>query len=367
MRRYLWQDPVWPQLEVDKVALSELLDETRKRQYAFLGALSTASADRRLESTVDSLTESAIESSQIEGERLDPSAVRSSVARRLGVAHANVRADDRTEGVVEMTLDATRNYDAELTYDRLGKWHAGLFPIAPGERGQPWMGAYRAARDDPMQIVSGPVGRERIHYEAPPAELVPAMMDEFLAWFNDSRTSENGLVRAALAHLWFETVHPFTDGNGRIGRAIADMALAQDEESADRFYSLSAQIAKERNDYYDALQTAQRGPLDVTPWVRWFLGALQRAIGAAGETVTRARRAAAFWEGHHDRDFNARQRMVLWKLLGDFDGELNVRKYMAIAKAPRATAQRDLAQLVEQRVLQPSGQGKATRYHLRVD
>lgn len=215
-----------------------------------------------------------------------------------------------------------------------------------------------------MQVVSGPAGRERIHYEAPPAEAVQAMMSDFLRWFNDSRADEHGLVRAALAHLWFETIHPFVDGNGRIGRAIADTALSQDERSADRFYSLSSQIAKERSDYYDALQHAQHGSLDVTPWILWFVGALERAIDTAGSTVARARNATAFWEKHGDYPFNPRQRRVLWRILGDFEGDLNLRKYIAIAKAPRATAQRDLAQLVEGGILEQVGQGKATRYML---
>lgn len=364
MRRYIWQEPAWPHFELDRPALAGPLDRTRRRQFAFLGAFSVVSPGQRLESTIDNLTESAVESSQIEGERLDPNAVRSSVARRLGVEHANIRADDRTEGVVEMTLDATRNYNSSLTHERLAHWHAGLFPIARGEQRQPWMGAYRSFKDGPMQVVSGPAGRERIHYEAPPAEAVQAMMSDFLRWFNDSRADEHGLVRAALAHLWFETIHPFVDGNGRIGRAIADTALSQDERSADRFYSLSSQIAKERSDYYDALQHAQHGSLDVTPWILWFVGALERAIDTAGSTVARARNATAFWEKHGDYPFNPRQRRVLWRILGDFEGDLNLRKYIAIAKAPRATAQRDLAQLVEGGILEQVGQGKATRYML---
>lgn len=362
MRRYIWEDAAWPHLQVDRAALDAQLDRVRKRQFTLRGALSVASPGQRVDSTLNNLTDSAVESSRIEGERLDLGAVRSSIARRLGVEHAKVNADDRTEGVAEMTVDATRNYDENLTSERLGRWQSGLFPIARGERPQRWLGVYRDANDGPMQIVSGASGRERIHYEAPPAELVGPMMDEFLSQFNHNRADENGLVRAALAHLSFETIHPFVDGNGRIGRAIVNMALAQDEDSSDRFYSLSGQIAKERNDYYDALEVAQHGPLDVTPWVSWFLSALDRAIGAAELTIERARRATSFWDKHRSDTFNSRQQQVLWRILGDFEGDLNLRKYMAIAKAPRATAQRDLAALVEKHVLEVIGQGKATRY-----
>lgn len=365
MRRYIWQDPEWPALQIDHRSLASLLDEARKRQFAFLGALFMASHEQQLESVIANLTDSAVDSSEIEGERLDPIAVRSSVARRLGAVHAAIPVDDRTEGVVDMTLDATRNYDTKLTRRRLCSWQAGLFPTQRGEQPRLWAGKYRTAADDPMRIVSGPMGRERVYYEAPPAKRVPPMMNDFLDWFGRSREKENGLVRAALAHLWFETIHPFVDGNGRIGRAIADMALAQDENTPDRFYSLSAQIAKDKNAYYDALQSAQRGSLDVTAWVRWFVDALVSAIGDAQKTVTRARKAARFWELHRGLPFNTRQRQVLWRVLGDFEGDINLRKYIAISKAPRATAQRDLAQLVESGVLGSTGHGKATHYFLK--
>lgn len=365
MRRFIWQDPKWPELQIDQSSLASALDEARKRQFAFLGALVMAPRQQQLESVIDNLTASAVESSEIEGERLDPSAVRSSVARRLGAQHAAVRIDDRTEGVVDMTLDATRNYDTKLTRERLCRWQAGLFPAQRGEQARQWAGKYRTAASDPMRIVSGPMGRERVHYEAPPAKCVPAMMTDFLDWFGRRRDKENGLVRAALAHLWFETIHPFVDGNGRIGRAIADRALAQDEKTPDRFYSLSAQIAKDKNAYYDALQSAQHGSLDVTAWVRWFVGALVNAIADAQRTVDRARKTAQFWEMHRSHPFNTRQRQVLWRILGDFEGDLNLRKYIAISKAPRATAQRDLSQLVESGVLESTGQGKATHYFLK--
>lgn len=366
MRRYIWQDANWPfGLTTDAVSLAPILDSARKEQYRFLGALSLTPSQERLESTIANLTSTAVQSSDIEGERLDPVAVRSSVARRLGAPYAGASADDRTEGVVAMTLDATRDYDIDLTPERLFTWHAGLFPTSLGEDPKPWMGAFRTKTDDPMQIVSGPVGHARVHFEAPPGELVPAMMNDFIGWFNTSRTNENGLLRAATAHLWFETIHPFVDGNGRIGRAIADMALAQDENSADRFYSLSTQFSRDRKDYYAQLERAQTTSLDTTPWARWFVGELMRAISAAQATVDRARTATQFWEMHSDYDFNDRQRRVLWRILGEFEGSLNLRRYVAISRAPRATAQRDLAALVEDGVLTQVGQGKATHYELK--
>ncbi len=365
MRRYIWQNPEWPKLQVEYRSLASLLDESRKGQFGFLGALFMTPQERQLESVIAGLTDSTVHSSEIEGEHLNPDAVRSSVARRLGAKHAAIRVDDRTEGAVDMTLDATRGYESKLTRERLCNWQAGLFPARRGEVALPWAGRYRTAANDPMQIVSEPIGRERVHYEAPPANRVSPMMADFLDWFGRSRDKENGLVRAALAHLWFETIHPFVDGNGRVGRAVADMALAQDERTPDRFYSLSAQIAKDTNTYYDALQSAQHGSLDVTAWVRWFVETLVKAIGEAQRTVDRARQAVQFWETHRSFPFNARQRQVLRRILNDFEGDLNLRKYIAISEAPRATAQRDLAKLVENGILEPAGQGKATHYLLK--
>jgi Fic family protein len=365
MRRFIWQDERFPAFSVDHEVLVTDLDRARRVQSTFLGALSHTPEEVRLASTVDNLTATAIETSAIEGESLDARAVRSSVARRLGADVGAVRADDRTEGVVAMTLDAVQNGNRLLTTERLFEWHAGLFPIAKGGHREPWMGAYRSAADDPMQILSGPAGRERVHIEAPPAAAVPPMIERFLEWFNGGSKAENGLIRAAVAHLWFETLHPFVDGNGRIGRAIADMALAQDEQSADRFYSLSAAIARQRNSYYDAIEAAQHGSLDITPWVRWFLNCLMSAIDDARSIVDRARTAACFWSENSDHAFNERQRRVLWRFLGNFEGNLNLRKYIALAGGtPRATAQRDIAELVDAGILEPVGQGRATSYAL---
>jgi len=263
-----------------------------------------------------------------------------------------------------MTLDAVRMYADPLTHERLQSSHAGLFPKAVGEASKPWMGAYRTVFDGPMRVLSGPVGRERVHFEAPAAGDVSRMMDDFLAWYNGSRHTMNGLIRAAIAHLRFLTIHPFHDGNGRIARAIADMTLAQDEDSGDRFYSLSAQIQQERSAYYDALESTQQGTLDLTQWVFWFVECLERAIDNSQSVVTRARDAALFWQMHRDDEFNERQKKVLWCLIGNFEGDLNLRKYIAISGSPRATAQRDLSDLVASGILQPGGRGKSTHYRI---
>lgn len=362
MSLFIWESPQWPKIRLDEERLLPVVSEARSRQHYLLGALSLSSPEERLAATADALSVSALDSSAIEGELLVEAAVRSSVARRLGLDKGGVLQGDRTEGVVEMTLEAVREYDQALTHKRLWKWHAGLFPGTIERAAPSAAGRYRVASEDPMQVVSGPVGRPRIHFEAPSGSQVPTMMDEFLLWFNASREREDGLLRAARAHLWFVTIHPFHDGNGRITRAITDMALAQDEKSRDRFYSFSAQILRERAEYYRELESAQHGTLDVTRWAGWFVGCFMRAIEASENVIERARRAMHFWTAHKHVVMNARQKRVLLRLLNDFEGKLNLRKYVAITKTSDATAQRDLAELVAADVLTSVGAGKATHY-----
>jgi len=362
---FIWQNPRWPSFSIDAETLLPAIDAARSKQHSLLGALSLASRAERLAATIDAFAESALNTSKIEGEILDPASVRSSVARLLGVEAGGLRQDARTEGVVEMTLDAVRAFDVPLDAARLQGWHAGLFPAAIGEPAPRGAGRYRLADEDPMLVVSGAIGRRRVHFEAPPGALVPAMMEDFLLWFEQSRARENGLTRAAIAHLWFLTIHPFHDGNGRIARAIADMALAQDEGSSDRFYSLSSQIQFERKHYYEALETAQRHDIDVTAWVVWFVGCFTRAVEASEAVLIRARRAARFWDRHRAVTLNERQKAVLYRMLGDFEGRLNLRKYIAMTKTSDATAQRDLSDLVEAGILEIEGKGRATHYGLR--
>lgn len=366
MSRFIWEDPDWPHLVWDPARTLPALDAARREQSRFLGQSDGLSFEQRLEIIVRAATDSATETSAIEGEILNPASVYSSVVRRLGIETTPLQ-DDRTEGVVSMTLDASGTFNQTLTADRLFRWHAELFPLTPGTPPGLTIANWRSPSSDPMQVLSRPVGRARVHFEAPPSAEVPAMIAQFLEWFNASREKENGIVRAALAHLWFLTIHPFDDGNGRIARAIADLALAQDERSSDRFYSVSAQIHAERRDYYDAIERAQRGALDVTEWVVWFLGCLTRAIDSSQDIVARARRGVLFWQRHANVDLNQRQRKVLTRLLGDFAGDLDLRKYMALAKTSRATAQRELAELVEHDILKTEGNARATKYLLASD
>jgi Fic family protein len=366
MRRYIWQEPAWPTLRVSLERLLPLIELVRRKQGAFQEVLAFSDSALCQEALVEATAASVVQTSAIEGEELDWDAVRSSVARRLGVDRGALVQDDKTEGVVTMTLDATKNYDQPLTKGRLFRWHADLFPKILGQRDPNLVvGSWRRAGGDPMQVVSGPRARERVHFEAPPAQDVAGEMEHFLVWFNDSRGRENGLVRAALAHLHFVTIHPFEDGNGRVGRAIADMALAQDEDSPDRFYSMSAQIHRERKVYYEMLERTQTSGLDVTDWAEWFISCLARAIDSSQQVAERTRQASAFWNAHAAVDLNERQRAVLHRLLGNFDGDVNLRKYIAISGAPRATAQRDLSGLVDLGILVLAGAGKATRYLLQ--
>jgi Fic family protein len=313
------------------------------------------------EAMLKTLTLDVLKSSEIEGEILNPEQVRSSIARRLGMEIAGlVPADCRVDGVVEMTLEATQNFAKPLTKERLFNWHALLFP--EGAAGLK-VGTWRDDVKGPMQVVSGAMGRERVHYEAPSSELLDAEMGVFLEWAN--KTGEIDLVlRAAQAHLWFVTIHPFDDGNGRIARAIADWALARSENSSQRFYSMSAQIRRERKEYYDILEKTQKGTLDVTDWMAWFLGCLDRAIAGTETALATVFRRDQFWKTNSDISFNERQRLILNKLFdGDFEGKLTSSKWAKLAKCSQDTAHRDILELVEHGILsKDSAGGRSTSY-----
>jgi Fic family protein len=319
----------------------------------------------REEAVLRTLTEDVLKSSEIEGEKLDADQVRSSVARRLGIDIGGLQPADRhVEGVVEMMLDATQQYDQPLTSERLFGWHASLFPTGRSGMHRITVGAWRDDRTAPMQVVSGPVGHERVHFEAPAAERLEEEMRRFLDWFNGDATTEP-VLKAALAHLWFVTIHPFDDGNGRIARAIADMSLARSEGSSQRFYSMSAQIREERGDYYGILERTQKGAMDVTPWMEWFLGCLTRAIEGAQAALSSVIEKARHWEKLRDVPMNERQRLVVNKLLEGFEGKLTTSKWAALTKSSPDTALRDIQQLVERGVLlrNPAG-GRSTSYSL---
>jgi Fic family protein len=319
----------------------------------------------REEAVLRTLTQDVLKSSEIEGEKLDADQVRSSVARRLGIDIGGLQPTDRhVEGVVEMMLDATQHYDQPLTTERLFGWHASLFPTGRSGMHRITVGAWRDDRTAPMQVVSGPVGRERVHFEAPAAERLEEDMLRFLDWFNGDARMEP-VLKGALAHLWFVTIHPFDDGNGRIARAIADMSLARSEGSSQRFYSMSAQIREERGEYYGILERTQKGTMDVTPWMEWFLGCLTRAIEGAQVALSGVIAKARYWEKLRDVPMNERQHLVINKLLEGFEGKLTTSKWAALTKSSNDTALRDIQQLVEHGVLvRNRAGGRSTSYSL---
>jgi len=320
------------------------------------------------EAVLQTLTEDVVKSSEIEGEKLDASEVRSSIARRLGMDVGGIETADRNvEGVVEMMLDATRHYEQPLTSERLFGWHAALFPTGRSGMRKIRVGDWRNDSAGPMQVVSGPIGRERTHFEAPAAERLDREMNAFFDWFNeeDDGADFDAVLKAALAHLWFVTIHPFDDGNGRIARAIADLALARSEKSSRRFYSMSAQIRQEGNDYCEILERTQKGTLDITPWMEWFLACLGRAIDGAQTILAAVLQKARFWRKLRDVPMNERQRLVLNRLLDGFEGNLTTSKWAKIVKCSSDTALRDIAELVERQILvrNPAG-GRSTTYAL---
>jgi Fic family protein len=362
---YIWEQPDWPNFRWDDRRLIEPLAVARLKQGRLLGSMARLGFDLKLEAQLEALTEDIIKSSEIEGEVLDRNSVRSSIARRLGVKEAAVALSDRrTEGVVEVMLDATENYAKPLTHERLLAWQAALFPTGYSGMHRVITGKWRDDSDGPMQVVSGPIGKQRVHFEAPPAGRLDAEMMRFLEWFNSKNEIEK-LLRAGLAHFWFVTIHPFEDGNGRVARAIADQALAQSEESDQRFYSMSSQIRKERSDYYDTLEKTQKGETDVTDWMVWFLNCFSRAIDGAEFATTNVLRKADFWQRYAREVFNERQKAVLNRVLDGFEGNLTAKKWSALTKVSIPTAQRDINDLLERNVLfRNAGGSKNTSYDL---
>lgn len=368
MSRYIHNSPDWPRFQWDRAGLAERLASVRHEQGRLLGRMEALGFTLRQEAVLQTLTQDVLKSSEIEGEQLDAEQVRSSIARRLGMDIGSLKHVDRNvEGIVEVMLDATGNYYEPLTSERLFTWHSSLFPTGRSGMRRIRVGTWRADTSDPMQVVSGAVGRERVHFQAPVAGKLDREMKVFLDWFNESTESSetDWVVKAGLAHLWFVTIHPFDDGNGRIARAIADMALARSEQSAQRFYSMSAQIREERADYYDILEKTQKGTMDVTAWMAWFLGCLGRAIEGAQTILETVLTKARFWEKFRDFPLNERQRHVLNRLLDGFDGKLTTTKWAKLAKCSHDTALRDIAALIEGGVLvrNPAG-GRSTSYSL---
>jgi Fic family protein len=365
MAPYIYELPDWPDFLWDHKKLAVSLAALRHRQGRLIGRMETLGFSLRTEATLRTLTLDVLKSSEIEGEILDYDQVRSSIARRLGLDIGGLAPADRNvEGVVEMMLDATQNYSAPLSADRLFGWHAALFPTGYSGMSKIAVGRWRNDSKGPMQVVSGAIGQERVHYEAPAANRLNKEMSAFLKWFNETDETDP-VLRAGLAHLWFVTIHPFDDGNGRIARAIADMALARSEQSPQRFYSMSAQIRTERKTYYEMLEQTQIGGLDVTPWLEWFLGCLDRAFDGTEKTLASVLQKARFWEVHAATQLNDRQRLMLNKLLDGFEGKLTSSKWAKITKCSQDTALRDILDLVNQGILtKDAAGGRSTSYSL---
>ena len=360
---FIHQLPHWPAFTWQAAQLEPLLGAVRYQQGRLLGRLDALGLHLRDEATLRSLTLDVLKSSEIEGELLPAESVRSSLAHRLGLdAGGAPAADRRVEGIVAMLLDATQHHAQPLTAERLFAWHGALFPTGRSGLYAVEVGRWRTGG---MQVVSGAMGRERVHFEAPPAEQLPAQMQQFLAWFNDPPGPLDAVLKAAVAHLWFVTIHPFDDGNGRIARALADQLLARADGSAQRGYSMSAQIQAERATYYALLERTQRGSLDITPWLTWFLECLGRAVQAAGQTLHGVLSRARFWEHHGQQPLNVRQRRLLARLLDGFEGKLTSSKWAKMAKCSQDTAGRDIQGLLALGILRLApGGGRSTSYEL---
>src|SRR5580698_32333 len=367
-RKYIHELVGWPEFTWDSKILAPLLSGVRLHQGLLLGKMRGYGFVSQWTATLKVLTEETIKSSAIEGVVLDPENVRSSLARRLGLEIGGLTAhkDRNVDGVVEMMLDATQKFSKPLTRARLFNWHAYLFPGVRTTLDKFRVGAWRDDSQGPMQVVSGPVGRHKVHYEAPTADRVESEMGKFLAWF-DGKEQEDPLLKAAIAHLWFVTIHPFEDGNGRIGRAIAELCLARSDGSAQRFYSMSSQILEERRGYYEVLEKTQTGSLDITEWLTWFLGCLDRAIEQSNQITSSALEKELFWKALKQRRvaLNDRQTKVLNKLFSRFEGKLTRDKWMKLTKASSRTALRDIEELIALGVIeQEEAGGRSTSYRL---
>jgi Fic family protein len=364
--KYIWQNRDWTDFSWQSDALLPLLGEARQTQGRILARARSLGFALTHEAQAEVLTEEAVKTSAIEGEVLNRDSVRSSVARHLGLPQAGLpRAERPVDGLVEILLDATKNYEKPLTDKRLKGWQAALFPT-----GYSGLHKIRAGkwRDMDVRVVSGPVGRERIHFQAPDADRVDQEIRSFLVWWEKSLGNTEGFLRAAIAHFWFVTIHPFEDGNGRIARVLTDMALAQDERLPARFYSLSSQILEERNAYYDVLEKSSQSGRDITAWLKWFLGCLVRAMEKSEHLIAKVLTKAEFWQRHSQTIMNERQRKVVNRLLdagaGQFQGGLTTRKYVSLTRTSRATAFREISDLVEKKVLiqNPESKGRSVSY-----
>ena len=366
MKSFIYQQDNWPVFTWRNEDILNLLSEARNLQGRLIGKMESLGFDLRNEALLDTLTLDVIKSSEIEGEILNPDQVRSSIARRLGMEIAGLIESDRNvDGVVEMMLDATQNCFNPLTKDRLFDWHAALFPTGRSGMYKITVANWRNDTTGPMQVVSGAMGKEKVHFQAPDSGLVEKEMNKFLDWFNNADDIDL-VIKAAISHLWFVTIHPFEDGNGRITRAITDMLLARADKSNQRFYSMSAQIRQERKQYYDILEKTQKGNLDITDWVIWFLQCLINALVSTDLILAKVLNKADFWKKHSKAIINERQIKLINKLLDVFDGKLTSSKWAKIAKCSKDTAIRDINDLINKDILQKEAAGgRSTNYELK--
>lgn len=355
----------WPNFSWCTHKLVSKLSDARHKQGRLLGRIEGLGFDLRLEANLRTMTEDIVKSSAIEGNNLNPEEVRSSIARRLGIEIGGMVPVNRdVEGIVEIMLDATQNFSKPLTVNRLFDWHASLFPTGRSGMNKITVGAWRPDTVGLMQVVSGPIGKEKVHFEAPHASRLHDEMHKFLTWF-ETQGNIDTVIKAGIAHFWFVTIHPFEDGNGRIARAIADMALARSDNSKDRFYSMSAQIESEQKSYYAQLEAQQRGELNITCWLDWFLDCLNRAIHSAEDTLSAVLFKASFWSYANKTSLSERQKIILTRMLEDFEGHMNTSKYAKIAKCSQDTALRDIQELLEKKLLvQNLAGGRSTSYRL---
>ena len=364
---YIWQQPTWAEFKWDNERLITLLSEVRNLEGRIMGLMQGVGFNVQNATSLDVMVEDVLRSSEIEGELLNADRVRSSIARHLGLNTEGLPEPDHyTEGVVQVMLDAVRSSNKPLTHERLFNWHAALFPTGRSGMYPITVAAYRVGIE-PMQVVSGAMGREKVHYEAPPSDVVPSMMDEFLDWVNGEQNIDP-ILKAAIAHLWFVAIHPFDDGNGRITRTITDMLLAKADGMPHRFYSMSAEILRDRKGYYDALEKTTTGTMDITVWIEWFLQTLRSAILSSEATVKRVVAKSSFWQRNREVAMNERQIKVINMLWNGFDGKLNTSKWAKITKTSQATALRDISDLVEKGILVVANEGgRSTNYLLKED
>ncbi|CAG5070588.1 hypothetical protein DYBT9623_03134 [Dyadobacter sp. CECT 9623] len=365
MALYIHQKAGWPEFTWEESDLSRTLGEVRYLQGVVAGRMQSLGFLTRTQAALKTLTEDILKSTEIEGEHLDPDQVRSSIARRLGLEIAGLVPSDRNvEGVVEMTLDATQNFTDILTDDRLFGWHSSLFPSGKSVMFAIATGRWRDGGKGPMQVVSGAIGRETVHFEAPDAARLEEEMRIFFTWFNSNQAIDP-VLKSGIAHLWFVTIHPFNDGNGRIARAIADMQLARAEGSAQRYYSMSSQIRKRRNEYYEVLEKTQKNNLEITDWLNWYLQCLKDSLGNTLQMLDVVLQRAAFWDKNADVTLNARQQLMVRKMEDDFFGKLTTSKWAKITKSSQDTAGRDIQDLINKGILyKDEAGGRSSNYIL---